>query len=37
MSTQVQVVIDSADPGRLAAFWAGALGCVVQPPPGFAT
>jgi hypothetical protein len=33
MATPVQVVIDCADPGRLAPFWAEALGYVVQPPP----
>ena len=30
---EVQVTIDCADPGALAAFWAEALGYVVQPPP----
>jgi hypothetical protein len=29
----VQVVVDAADPARLAQFWATALGYVVQPPP----
>jgi hypothetical protein len=29
----VQVTFDCADPGRLAEFWAGALGYLVQPPP----
>lgn len=29
----VQVVIDCSDPGRLAEFWAAALGYVLQPPP----
>src|SRR3954451_22292118 len=33
MATQVQVVLDCADPGSLAEFWAAALGYVVQPPP----
>jgi catechol 2,3-dioxygenase-like lactoylglutathione lyase family enzyme len=33
MATSVQVVIDCADPARLAEFWAEALGYVVQPPP----
>jgi hypothetical protein len=34
----VQVVIDCADPARLGAFWAAALGYSVQEPPsGFAT
>lgn len=38
MATSVQVTFDSADPARLAAFWAGALHYVMQPPPdGFAT
>lgn len=35
---EVQVTFDCADPARLAAFWAEALGYVVQPPPpGFDT
>lgn len=29
----IQVVIDSADPRRLAEFWAAALNYVMQPPP----
>jgi hypothetical protein len=33
MATGVQVTFDCADPGRLAEFWAVALGYVVQPPP----
>lgn len=33
MATAVQVTFDCADPARLAAFWAEALGYVVQPPP----
>ena len=38
MATRVQVVIDCADPSRLAAFWALALGYREQAPPeGFAT
>jgi len=38
MATQVQVVLDCADPARLAAFWAAALGYQIQPPPeGFET
>jgi hypothetical protein len=38
MATGVQVVIDCADPARLAEFWAAALGYVGQgPPPGFAS
>lgn len=33
-----QLVIDCADPERLARFWAAALGYVVEPPPaGFET
>jgi hypothetical protein len=38
MATGIQVVIDCADPARLAGFWAAALGYKLQdPPPGFAT
>ena len=38
MARDVQVTFDCADPATLAAFWAAALGYVVQPPPeGFAT
>jgi hypothetical protein len=33
MANGVQVTFDCADPARLAAFWASALGYVVQPPP----
>ena len=33
MGTPIQVVIDCADPARLAAFWADALHYEVQPPP----
>ena len=33
MATGVQVTFDCADPGRLAEFWAEALGYVLQPPP----
>jgi hypothetical protein len=33
MATQLQVVLDCADPGAQAEFWAAALGYVVQPPP----
>ena len=33
MPVAIQVVIDCADPARLARFWAAALGYVVQPPP----
>jgi hypothetical protein len=34
MATRVQVVIDCADPQRLARFWGLALGYQEQPPPG---
>ncbi len=38
MSIPVQVVIDCADPDRVARFWAEALDYVLQPPPdGFDT
>ena len=38
MSKTFQVTYDAADPAALAAFWARALGYVVQPPPkGFAS
>ncbi len=38
MSHTIQVVFACEDPIRLAEFWAGALGYVIQPPPeGFAT
>jgi hypothetical protein len=38
MATSVQIVIDCADPARLAAFWATALGYEQQaPPPGYAS
>jgi hypothetical protein len=33
MATKVQIVLDCADPARLAEFWAAALGYHVQPPP----
>jgi hypothetical protein len=33
MATGVQVTFDCADPGRLATFWAEALGYVLNPPP----
>lgn len=33
MTTAVQIVIDCADPARLAGFWSTALGYGVQPPP----
>lgn len=34
MSREVQITFDAADPAALAAFWAEALGYVLQPPPG---
>jgi Glyoxalase-like domain len=38
MATGIQVVIDCADPDRLARFWADALHYTIQDPPeGFAT
>lgn len=38
MATSIQVVIDCADPDRLATFWATALGYTLQEPPeGFAS
>ncbi|MEJ5869142.1 VOC family protein [Pseudokineococcus sp. 5B2Z-1] len=38
MPRELQVTVDCAGPGRLAAFWAQALGYEVQaPPPGFAS
>ena len=38
MATRMQVTIDCADPGRLARFWAMALGYrLEEPPDGFAT
>jgi hypothetical protein len=38
MGTQIQVVIDCADPERLAHFWADALHYKIDdPPPGFDT
>jgi Glyoxalase-like domain len=33
MATGVQVVLDCADPGALARFWAAALHYEIQPPP----
>jgi catechol 2,3-dioxygenase-like lactoylglutathione lyase family enzyme len=33
VATKVQVVIDCADPDRLAEFWAEALGYTLQDPP----
>ena len=38
MATSIQLVFDTADPGREARFWSQALGYVLQPPPpGFDT
>ena len=38
MATGIQVVIDCADPDRVARFWAAALGYKLQDPPqGFAS
>ena len=38
MSVRYQLVIDCADPDRLARFWAAALGNELAPPPaGFTT
>lgn len=38
MAHSVQVVFACDDPARLAEFWAGALGYILQPPPaGFDT
>jgi hypothetical protein len=38
VATGIQVVIDCADPGRLAPFWAAALHYKLQDPPeGFAS
>jgi hypothetical protein len=38
MTADFQLVIDCADPERLARFWAAALGYVFEPPPaGFAS
>ncbi|ACU37737.1 VOC family protein [Actinosynnema pretiosum subsp. pretiosum] len=34
METILQLTIDCADPRRLVAFWAEALGYVPEPPPG---
>jgi len=34
MATPVQLTFDCADPGTQARFWAGALGYVLEPPPG---
>jgi hypothetical protein len=36
MSIPLQITVDARDPGALAAFWAVALGYVLQPPlPGY--
>ncbi|MGH8968182.1 MAG: VOC family protein [Actinomycetes bacterium] len=36
MAIPLQITVDARDPNRLAAFWAVALGYVVQPPqPGY--
>ena len=38
MATPIQLVFDTADPGRESRFWSEALGYVLQqPPPGFET
>jgi Glyoxalase-like domain len=38
MYAKIQVVIDAADPAKLADFWAFALDYVLEPPPhGFET
>ncbi|HEU0131975.1 MAG TPA: VOC family protein [Mycobacteriales bacterium] len=38
MAVRFQLVVDCADPDRLARFWAAALGYLLEPPPpGFAT
>lgn len=34
MALPIQVVIDCADPAKLADFWANALGYKIQDPPG---
>ena len=36
MATPIQVTIDCADPGRLARFWAEALGYRLEEPPDYA-
>jgi hypothetical protein len=33
MATGIQVVFDCAEPAKLAAFWASALGYQLEPPP----
>ncbi|MGH8918877.1 MAG: VOC family protein [Actinomycetes bacterium] len=38
MAREIQCTFDCADPAKIAAFWAEALGYEVQPPPpGFAS
>ena len=38
MAVRFQLVIDCADPDKLARFWAAALNYQLEPPPaGFAT
>jgi hypothetical protein len=38
MARDIQITFDCADPAKLSAFWAEALGYVFQaPPPGFAS
>ncbi len=38
MATSIQLVFDTADPDRMAHFWAEALGYELQaPPPGYET
>ncbi|MFC8616736.1 VOC family protein [Micromonospora purpureochromogenes] len=34
MELELQVTIDCAEPRRMVAFWAEALGYVPEPPPG---
>ena len=38
MAIPLQITVDAGDPQRMAAFWAVALGYVLQPPlPGYVT
>lgn len=38
MAKTIQITFDAADPGRLAEFWAAALGYQLDPPPeGFSS
>lgn len=38
MAREIQITFDCGDPGKLAQFWADALGYEVQaPPPGFSS